>query len=180
MQHLWMPTAIKPNRRRRRRGKAGCACSRQKCHSFQVRVHTHAHFTLPYYHKVVSLLEVQWCISWKISTADPESVCVGRRARGACPRDSFLDQLLLAEPAANRAPGSSRWIWLALHGRRGSREGGSGYLCGGGKEEGRYKREALCVVDRQMSGCWAESGELHTCWPEVSIFPQSARHLASS
>lgn len=92
----------------------------------------------------MTLLEVQWTISWKISPADPESVCVGCQACGVGPGDSYLDQLLLAEPAANRALGSSRWVWLALHGREGSREGSLGYLRRGGKEEGREKRKAVC------------------------------------
>ncbi|KAI4803987.1 hypothetical protein KUCAC02_025632, partial [Chaenocephalus aceratus] len=50
------------------------------------------------------------------------SVCVGCQACSVCPRDSSLDQLLLAEPAANRALGSSRpncievytWHWSSL------------------------------------------------------------------
>lgn len=41
-------------------------------------------------------------------------------------------------------------------------------------------RGKQCVADRQMSGCGAESRELDTCRPKVSIFLQSARHLASS
>ncbi|TNN80169.1 hypothetical protein EYF80_009494 [Liparis tanakae] len=50
---------------------------------------------------------VQRTISWKISPAHPESVWVGCQACSAGPWDSSVDQLLLAEPAANRAPGSS-------------------------------------------------------------------------
>lgn len=61
--------------------------------------------------------------------------------RGGIP---LPDQLLVAESAANRALGSSGCVWLALHGRKGSREGGSCYLGGGGKEgsKGEGKEES--------------------------------------
>lgn len=113
------------------------------------------------------------------TTIHTESVWVSCQACGFHPRDSYQDQLLLAESAANRDLGSSRWVWLALYGRKGSREGSLDSLCGRGQKEGREKREQ-CVADRQMSGCGAESGELDTWRPKVSIFPQSAWHLASS
>lgn len=54
------------------------------------------------------------------------SVCWAPGAGGVGPGDSCVDQLLLAEPAANRAPGSSRWVWLALHGRPEGCSGGQG------------------------------------------------------
>lgn len=112
------------------------------------------------------------------------SQCVlGAAAGGVGPWDSCVDQLLLAEPAANRAPGSSRWVWLALHGRAEGCGGGQGKAArvtfadqGEGRGvQGRARRK------RQMSGWRLDSGELDTRWPHGLSFPlQSAWHLASS
>lgn len=79
------------------------------------------------------------------------SQCVlGAAAGGAGPGDSCVDQLLLAEPAANRAPGSSRWVWLALHGRP---EG-----CGGGQGKAARVTFADQGEGRKVQGAGVRGG----------------------
>lgn len=72
---------------------------------------------------------------------------LGAAAGGVGPWDSCVDQLLLAEPAANRAPGSSRWVWLALHGRAEGYGGGQGKAAQVtfGRSEGRMQE---CTVEK--------------------------------
>lgn len=99
---------------------------------------------------MVIVLRVQWTTSYKnLSGWSQISVCWVPDLQ-CRPQGFGLDQLLLAEPAANRTLGSSRWVWLALQGREGSNKGSSGYR----RKERGGKRGQQRVVYSEISGCW--------------------------